>query len=589
MSLFRAFFAALLSVASVTLAQSTSGLEFFSIIDHPALKKPVWMNDSIQVQITPRGQKLYANNFLAVLSNLGVVINENYFPAIEVKADKPLSIDKMAKEKPEQFQIVKKTRDFIARGIRGIELKDFKPAVKLGPSEYIAEFDKLSLLTDEKLMKKIGKTNGAVLSLEFTISHIKALSTDIRMLDEENPWLGEIGVLNPSLKVGTKETPLVGRLPFYVFVNEQNEVKFETLDVVANLDTVPIELAYRKLLLPSFELRVVGQDKVYQISLEDAEFKKIVDEQIPVGLKLVRDYAKQFLQKDFPKILNQKVSEALKGELEEVQSLPAAGTLPTDTRPPLSLGMKLSDLQLKNTMLGVKLSAYIEDTSLPGTGAPIWPHSAARSAPEFKHISADQYDLGIAVDRVVFNRMVHLSFNRKNFKALETCPDAPKIELLNAPAIDAISQPDSKDPLSTHLSLHIDAQLDSPKDQTSGLLAPLKDKLHLKLKYQALVKPVAPGSTKLGIYPDGLIPGTLWVDDNSLTWIGKVAKQKVLKEITKVLSGSGGCGTSAPIAEFELINSLWGFPIEYVKIQMESQGQLMLYMNYKSTAGQDQL
>lgn len=573
----------MLSTAS---AQSQSGVEFFSVQSHPALSQPSWMNSSVHVQITPRGQKLYAENFLAVLSNLGVVINENYFPAFEFKAEKPISISEMAKEKPEQFEMIQKARDFIARGVRGIELRDFKPAVKLGPSEYVAEFKKLSLITDESLMRKIGKTEGAVLSLEFSISQLKALASDIRVFDEENPWMGEIGVLNPSLNVGTRETPLTGRLPFYVRVDEKGQLVFETLDVRANLDSVPIELAYRKLLLPSFELRVVGQDKVYQISLEDAEFKKIVDEQIPTGLKLVRDYARQYLEVEFPKMINQKVSEALKGELEEVQSLPAAGTTPADTRPPLSLGMKLTDLQLKDSHLWVKLSTFIEDTSFPGPGPQIWKNSGARGAPVFNHLPTDQYDLAFAVDRVVFNRMVHLSFNRKNFKALETCPGDPKIELLSAPALDAVKMNGSKDPLSAKISMAIDAQLDSPASVSSGLFAPLKGKLHLKLKYMATLRPIRPGSTMLGIYPEGLEPGTLWVDEASLTWVGKLAKKKVHSEIIKVLSGEGGCGTSAPMAEFELINSLWGFPVEYVKLKMESQGQLMLYMNYRKNSEQ---
>jgi hypothetical protein len=581
--IFRIFVIILLG-HSLSLAQS--GIEFFRTDVHPALKSPVWMKDAIQVRITPRGQKLYAENFLTVLSNLGVVINENYFPAFEVKADQAISINELAKDHPEQFKMIQDTRDFIARGVRGIELKDFKPAVKLGPSEYVAEFNRLSIVTDEKLMRQIGKSEGAVLSLEFSISQLKALSTDIRVLDEENPWLGEIGVLNPSLRVGTKETPLVGRLPFYVRLDKNNDLLFEVLDVSANLDAVPIELSYRKLLLPSFELKVVGQDKVYQISLEDNEFKKIVDEQIPTGLKMVRDYARVYLQKEFPKLINEKVSEALKGELEEIQSLPAAGTTETDTRPPLSLGMKLTGLSLKDSHLGVNLSAFMEDTSFPGVGPQLWEKSGARGAPQFNHLPADQYDLGIAVDRVVFNRLVHLSFNRNNFKAMGTCPDSPKIELLSAPSIDAVPNDKSDDPTSTRVSANLDVLVDSPESVSRGLLAPLKDKLHLKLKYNAFLKPVSPGSPKLGIYADSPQPGSLWVDDASLTWIGKLAKKKVLSEIYKVLSGDGGCGTSGAIAEFELINSLWGFPIEYVRIKMDSQGQLMLYMNYKQNSEQ---
>lgn len=564
-------------------APTAYGIETLIIEQHPAIKNPSLMKRSVQVQISPRGQKIYAENMLQILSNLGIVVNENYFPAFEYKSEQPISIDEMAKNKPEQFQIVKATRDFVARGIRGLEIRDFKPAVKLGPSEYIAEFERLAIVTDSQLMKKIGKTEGAVLSLEVSIAQLKAQSTDIRISDEENPWLGEIGLLNPALKIGTQETPLVARLPFYVRVNENGELLFEVLDVEANIGSVPIEVAYRKLLLPSFELRVVGQERTYQISLEDAEFKKIVDEQIPTGLKLVRDYAQQYLKEELPKLLNQKVKEALKGELEEIQSLPAAGTLEGDTRPPLSLGLKLVDFKLKDNNLSVGLSSFIEDTSQANAPSPaLWKNSSARGEPVFNHLNPKDYDFAISVDRVIFNRMIHLSFNRKNFKALETCPGNPKIELLNAPSIDAVKSTSSTDPLSTTISLYIHAQIDTPAEQSTGLLAPIKDKFRLSLKYNAKVRPVSPGSTKLGIYPDSVDTNSVVIDETSLTWVGRLAKSKVLKEVIKVLSSEGSCGTGAPIGEFELINSLWGFPIEYVKIKMESQGQLMLYMNYKN-------
>jgi|GEM_PF-1260992 hypothetical protein len=571
------------TLIGVLAGHTAYGIETFNIEHHPAIKNPSLMERSVQVQISPRGQKIYAHNLLQILTNLGVVINENYFPAFNYKSDQPISIDEMAKNKPEQFQMIKTTRDFVARGFKGIEIGDFKPAIRLGPSEYIAEFERLAIVTDSALMKKIGRTEGAVLSLEVSIAQLRAQSTDIRINDEANPWLGEIGLLNPVLKIGTKETPLVARLPFYVRVSENGELLFEVLDVEANLGSVPIEVAYRKLLLPSFELRVVGQDRTYQISLEDKEFKKIVDEQIPTGLKLVRDYAQQYLKTELPKLLNQKVKEALKGELEEIQSFPAAGTLPSDTRPPLSLGLKLVDFKLKDSNLSVGLSSFIEDTSqvnAPATA--LWKNSGARGEPVFNHLNPKDYDFAISVDRVIFNRMIHLSFNRKNFKALETCPGNPKIELLNAPSIDAVKFTSSSDPLSASISIHMHAQIDTPPEQSSGLLAPIKDKFRLSMIYNAKVRPVSPGSTKLGIYPESVDPESVVIDETSLTWVGRLAKAKVLKEVIKVLSSEGSCGTGAPIGEFELINSLWGFPVEYVKIKMESQGQLMLYMNYKN-------
>lgn len=550
---------------------------------HPALEKPTWLNNSIQVQITPKGQKIYSENLIKVLANTGLLISENYFPEMEFKTDKPISIDQLAQEKPEQFKILKTTRDFITRGIRGLELQDFKPAIQLGLSEYMAEFERFGVVTDLEMLKKIGKSEGAVLVLEMSITQLKGNATNVKIRDEANPFLGEIGIVNPSLLIATKQTPLIAKIPFFVKMNEKEELIFEVIQVEANLEKVPIEVQYDKILLPSFELRVVGQDKTYTVSLEDKEFDKIVQEQLPRGLQLVRDYAKKYLTQDLPISINKGIQEALRGTLEEVQNLKAAGTVENDLRPDLSLGMKLSTFNQKNNNIQLSLSAFIEDTSVRSASTPLWKNSGARGAPQFNHMGENEYDFAISVDRVLFNRMIHLSFNRKNFNSLETCPGTPKIRLMNAPAIDVAKLTQTDDPLSTRISLYIDALIDSPVDQTTGLLAPLKPQLRMSFLFHALIKPTQTHSTTLGIYPEGVDTNSLVLHDDSLTTVGKIFKNKVRQEIIEVLSQESNCGNSNSIGDFELIQSIWGFPVEFKKIQMEKQGHLMLYMNYKNS------
>lgn len=580
------------SLASLALISSISlsalAVEFYDLApQHPSLTNPVWMKNAVQVKISPRGQKLFSENLVQVLSNLGVVINENYFPEFQYVSAEPIKIDKLAEDQPEQFEILMQVRQFFRQYLKGIQFKDFKPSIRLGPSEYVAQFDRLALVADEDLMEQLGKKDGAVLAVELSITSLKALANQVDAKDLENSWLGQVGVTEPSLQIGTKAAPLKARMPFYVKADGGGGLHFEALKVEENLDIVPIEVGYRKLILPEFEFKVVGQEETHKISLDEKEFKKIVDQHLPKSLELVRKYVRDYLQTEFPKLLNERAQSALKDDLEQIQSVPAAGTLPQDTRPPLSLGLRLSDMNLRDSHLQINLSAFVEDTSIQGQ-APFWKRSEARGAPVFNHLSPENYDLAIAVDRALLNRLVQLSFNRKNFKELETCPGSPKIELLSPPAIDYASPQKNLTSLEAMMSVYIDASIPSPKDQTGGLFSPLKEKLHIKFRYLAIVRPVAPGSATLAIYPTGADLKTLQVDDDSLTWVGRLAKGKVVKEIGKVLSEGSSCGSSGPLGEFELINSLWGVPIEYVKLKTDSQGQLMLYMNYKNKSSHRQ-
>lgn len=575
----RIFFGLLFGLGLPCFAADTLALQ------HPAILNPVWMDNAVQIRVTPKGQKLFSDDLMLIISNLGLVINENYFPSFDYVSDESINIDELAKTQPEHFEMLIKVRQFFKQYVHGLEFKDFKPSLKIGNSQYIADIAKLSLVTDEELMKSLGKKDGAVLSIKISINSINAKVETITGTDLANPWMGQIGVLNPETTLGSPAIPLTVQMPFYVRVDQNGILQFEALKIEENLDQIPIEVKYQKIILPQFEFKVAGQEQIYKIQLNEEEFKKLIDLRLPGSLQVIRKYARDFMQNEFPKTLNQRAQESLKGTLEEIQPVPAANSQPGDKRPPFSLGLKLSTLNVVDSQWAVGLSAFMEDTSLSAS-TPLWSKSGARGPVNFNHLNPDKYDIAIAIDRAVLNRAVHLSANRKNFKKVETCPGQPTIELLSPPAIDFNPRINSTNDLEAHLTAYIDALVVVPEEYRTKWGVPiLKDKLHLSLKFQTVIKPTAPGSTSLSIHPTGPDLTTLVIDPNSLRTVGKIFVQKVRSEIEKILSSSASCGNSSALAEFDLISSVWGIALEYAKIKMDPQGHLMLYMNYKKTLG----
>ena len=261
-----------LTIASLICVGASSvvySAEVMTLENHPVIKNPVWMKDAVQVRITPRGQKLFSEQLMQILTNLGVVINENYFPAFDYVSDTPIKIDELAKKQPEEFAMLLTVRQFFKQYLQGIQFKDFRPSLKIGNSEYLADFTRLSLVTDEGLMRSLGKKDGAVLSIEMSVRSLIAKSEGLVAKDLENPWIGQIGVTQPEVKLGSPDTPLVARMPFYVRVDENGILKFEALKIEENIDRVPIEVKYRKIILPEFEFKVVGQEQNYKIKLNE--------------------------------------------------------------------------------------------------------------------------------------------------------------------------------------------------------------------------------------------------------------------------------------------------------------------------------
>jgi hypothetical protein len=567
----------------VFLILNADATEVISLGPKPLILNPVWLSDAIQIQITPRGQKLFSDDFMKILTNLSIVPNENYFPAFDYVTPEPIKLDDLAASRPNEFGMLINVRQFFKQYLRGIQFKDFNPVFKIGKFGYVANIQKLSLVTDQELMKNLGKTDGAVLAIKVLIKKFVASSSSISANDLNNKWMGTIQVKNPEVVIAPPPSEFFeASMPFYVRVDKNGNLEFEVLKLTENLNKMDIGISYEKIILPSFEFKVVGESEVSRIDLDENEFRKIVDEQLPNAIESIRSSIRNYLQVDLPNFLNQATQENLKSAIEQLNVIPAPNQADGDTRPPFYLGMKLSKADLIDSQLKLKLSAFVEDTSVP-TMTPFWPGSGARnSAPNFSQVSDTEYDLGLSIDRGLFNRIVHLAFNRKNFKKMETCPGDPPVELLSAPSIDFNPNKKPSNDLEGHITLFIDALAEVPKENRKAWIFPiLESKIHITMKYQAMIKPSAAGSANLSIYLLGADVNSLKIDDNSIRGIGNLFKGKIKEEIQKMLSGSGSCGNGGPLAEFGLMSELLGQPLEYAKIKMDPQGHLMLFMNYK--------
>jgi hypothetical protein len=522
-----------------------------SLADSPAIINHVTLKNAVQIRVTSRGQRLFSDHLMDVLTNQGIVVNENYFPAFNYVSKAPIKLDDLAKNQPEQFAMLVKVREFFQQYLIGIQFKDFLPSVQVGSSEYVADISRLSLVTDEALMKSLGKPDGAVLAVELSVRNLQAEADGVTVKDLQNPWIGQVGVQAPQLSLASKDTPMIARMPFYVRVDDNGFLQFQALKIDENIDQIPVEVKYQKLLLPEIEYKIVGQEDAYHIKMNDTQFKQLVDDHLPDGIKLVRQYVRDFLQNDFTNMLNEKAQASLKKQLEQVQSIAAPNTPPGDTRPALSLGLSLKSLNLVNSQWSVVLDAFLEDT-MYNQPTPFWPKSGARGVPTF-NFDPNSYDVGIAVDRAVFNRAIQLATNRNNFKKLNlpSCPaDNSKpmdIELRPGPSIDFNSKVMAKSALEAPIALNVEAFVTLPDDMKSKFGIPiLKDRLHLGLKYQAIIKPTTPGSSQLSIYPTGIDIDSVLVYEDSLRFIGKLFAGKVLKEVKDQLSKPSKCDKNPP-------------------------------------------
>ena len=106
------------------------------------------MKDAVHVQITPRGQKIFDTNLTNILGNLGINLDEGYFPSQSFAMDKPINVDDYQKSNPEAVQMFKQVRDLMTKWFVGFSLNNPRPALDIGESGYTASFSRFGLVTD---------------------------------------------------------------------------------------------------------------------------------------------------------------------------------------------------------------------------------------------------------------------------------------------------------------------------------------------------------------------------------------------------------------------------------------------------------
>lgn len=565
-----------LLLGSVTLPISL--LTFMAMADILPEQKPTVphelrhrIQNAITLEITPKGQKLFSERLGSILGNLGVKLDEGYFPAQTIVSDKAIDLDEVAKSQPETVQIYKSVSSLLSKWLTGFSLNPHRPAIAIGESGYIANFSRFGMIADENLMRELGYTEGAVLAIELEVQDLTMGTDLVKAWDADNEFLGTIGLENVTIQANKPNDKIKIRLPFYVRANNKGAIEFKALEIQQNLDQANITLAYKKLLIP--QMGVVINGKTFYLNNEEIE--KAASDQVPFIIQKVRDHIQGFAKDQLPDLLNTKVQEMLDGQLEQIQLMEAPGTESGDTRPPLLWGMTLTAPNLKNGSLWVSLDGFVEDPinvlSTPKK------ESLSRGKNDLNHLVKARYDLGLSLDRGLINRVLQLSFERKNFEKI-TQSDGSSLKLAKSPTIDYAPTPARTvlSPKETFLKLQVDVEV---KPDTIFL----KETVVVAFDIIAKLRPSKSGEG-LEIVLHKIDTSTLKMDPKYFSWLGSKMAGIVLNGIRDELvkrSSSWLKKDEVLSGSLPLPPEILGVQTELEQILMDPKGHLVLYLNYK--------
>ncbi|XGC79747.1 hypothetical protein ACES2L_10440 [Bdellovibrio bacteriovorus] len=554
---------------------SLQGFNALAMDTNPQLPVKHLLNKAVQIQVSPRGMKFFDTRLSEILGNLGVKLDEGYFPAMKYTFDKDISPDDFREKHSEEVKMYEQVRDLLTKWLVGFSLNNHRPAIEIGESGYVAHFTRFGIVTDEDLMSKLGKRDGAILAIELEVEQLTISTSSVIAWDANNEFLGKAGFEDMSLTAGGKETPLKLRLPFYIRMNSTGGLDFEALEVANNLDSIPLSLSYQKLVVPTFAVEVNGK-KFY---LNNEEIDKLFRAQAPAILEAVRANLGEFTRKQLPEMLNQKAREFLKGPLEQVQDMVPPGKEITDHRPNFKWGLQLQNINLKKT-LNIDLTGYVED-SLNPISNPI-PSSGSRGAMSFDAVSPDNFDIALSLDRALINRVMQLSFERKNFEKIRQS-DGTVLKLVSAPLMDYVKTPAgvALKPQETFVKLHV-----AVENQPGSMF--LKDTVILKFDIIAKLRQLSDKSgMQLALHT--IDTNSMTMDEKYLSFAGRLVKGKVYDGVRKELakkSEKWKYGNEVIPGSLPLPPQILGIKLDINRVLMSPTGHLVMYLDYAKQVAQ---
>ncbi|WP_413568228.1 hypothetical protein ACLWBD_11255 [Bdellovibrio sp. HCB117] len=527
---------------------------------------------AVQVQVTQRGMKYFDNRLSDLLGNLGVKLDEGYFPAMSYTFEKPINPDDFKDSNPEMVKMYAQVRDLLTQWLVGFSMDEHRPTIEIGESGYIANFSRFGLVTDEALMKALGKRDGAVLAIELEVKKLSIATHSVKAWDMNNEFLGQVGLEDVSITAGDDTTPLKIRLPFYIRSNANGGLDFEALEIDNNLSETPIAYQYKKLIVPQIAVEINGK----KFQLNTAQLDAMLMEQAPVILQKVRESLGDFARKQLPELLNQKAKEFLSGSLEQVQDMVPPGTEEYDRRPNFKWGLKLQNINLKKS-LNIELTAYVEDPINPQS-RPV-ASNGPRGLPQVNLLPQENYDLALTLDRALINRVLQLSYERKNFETIRQS-NGTVLKLKAAPTIDYVKTPAGAvlKPQEAFVKLHVSVE------NEPGHIA-LKDKIVIDFDIIAKLRQLSDKSG-MQLQLHSIDVDSLVMDNKYLSLVGKLMPGKVREGVKERLrEQSAGWKTVDEVipGSLPLPPVILGIKLDINRVAVDPNGHIVMYLDYAKT------
>ncbi len=424
---------------------------------HPGFSTPGSSIDrAIGVFITHRGQSYFWDHLEDLVALNGYYFREGGFERFDYRAEEPVDILNLPVEYGHFRGKLSDVSQVIKRWFRGFSLENPLVTASAEGISYVVNFSRFGLRVDRDQTRALRDGRGVVVGFELEIPDARIDVQRIRGRDLNNDRLvGELGVdqflagFGPDERQATSATavPLRIRIPIVAELNERDDLTFRVLDLETNLKEVGLQFSFaRPLQLPRVEIIVNGRVMTLnQRRLED-ELMRHTDKL----LDHVKEYMADFAHEKVPAAINALVSERMPNGFNEVNEMdPPGAPLPVARGNKFKWGVKPQEVRVTRHFLHFGLMGFVEDPR----SRDVRPASTSRTLdyPALNLVDPRQYDLALAINQDLFNRILGLSFRRRYFDRIEL-DGGGSLRLVRAPEL-RIDGTNSRNQAKLHLRI----------------------------------------------------------------------------------------------------------------------------------------
>jgi|GEM_PF-1369399 len=406
------------------------------------------INRAMGVYVTPRGQQYFSRNLEDVLFRNGFAIGDGAFDSFSFKATEPLTLSRLSARMRQHGPLLAAVGDIFKQWLSGFQFSDPLLAGSLRDVSYKLNFSRFGIRPDPAGARARGIRDGVLLVLEIEIPDLRIDIARARMNDRNNAFLAEpgkdpFGVDDFWLKSSATSLPLKISLPFSIDTDRDGKVEMVALPMQTNIASLKLEMGFKRpLILPYIEVRIgrgatARSSALPQQALED----KLLAHQAAL-FKLVQSYLKDTIESQIPTVINKTLAKLFDDRISEVNQMdPVVLENPTPADK-LKWGIQPEEFSMRNGSLELGFSAFIED---PRARRSVALPEAARSNAKARlnAFPAAQYDMAVAINQGLMNRMMQLSFERGYFEKYKTS-SGETVKLLASPEMHFNETADGK-------------------------------------------------------------------------------------------------------------------------------------------------